>query len=246
MRHPIAAELRHAEVQGARPGIARLDDVGIRQREVAAGWTDADGLHLVVRDRKLEPQIDRPTPAIDMAVPAVGMEVRPGPSFQGLADIGRIGEPALPGGRAGVERREWLPILLGPADEARFREDDELVASVGPRADSIAPAGTPGRTPTRCCDTTCTGCGCGTTTRDSASRRGPPSRRHRPGPGRHRPGRPARHTCRRTSPRHRNAAVASPAAGRPGRWTSPGPRPWGTACGSYASPPCRGSAWPAV
>ena len=38
VRHPIAAELGHAEVQGARPRIARLDDARVRQAEVAARW----------------------------------------------------------------------------------------------------------------------------------------------------------------------------------------------------------------
>ena len=49
---------------------------------------------------ELKSQIDRPTPAIDMAVPAVGVEVGPGSSLQRLADIGRVGEPAFPGDRS--------------------------------------------------------------------------------------------------------------------------------------------------
>ncbi len=45
VRHPVAAELGHAEVQRARPRIARLDDAGVRQPEVAARRPDADRLH---------------------------------------------------------------------------------------------------------------------------------------------------------------------------------------------------------
>ncbi len=244
VRHPIAAELRHAEVQGARPGIARLDDAGIRQCEVTAGRTDADGLHLGVRDRKLEPQIDRPTTAVDMAVPAVCMEVRPGPGFQGLADIGRVGEPALSGGRSGVERRQWLAILLGPADQARFREGDELIASVGPRPIQLL---RPERQ--------------GVLRPTAVTRHALAAAVERP----HTRPRPIMNLLLGAIGRDQvgiglvvspgisvgipvHAVVVQqlrlqPPAG-PGRWTSPGLRPWGTAYGSHASPPSPGSAWP--
>jgi hypothetical protein len=95
----------------------RLDDGGIRQGEVAAGWTDADGLHLVVGDRMVEPQIDRPTPAIDsMAMRASWYGGKTWPELRGLADSGRIDEPTLPGDRGRRTMGRVFPHLSRPGE----------------------------------------------------------------------------------------------------------------------------------
>src|SRR5262245_28220119 len=69
-----------------------------------------------------------------MTVPAVGVQVGAGPRFQRLARVRRVGQLAFPRGRGGVERRQRLVVLAGPADESRLRERDELVAAVGARS----------------------------------------------------------------------------------------------------------------
>ena len=216
MRHPIAAELGHAEVQGARARIARLDDAGIRQPEVAARGTDADRLHL--GDRRPETaaagrrtrrrrrngsgrswRAGRPAPA----PPAAG----PRPSGR------RACVPARP------RRRRTAAAACRPLPARRMSPASVSATSW------LRPSG-PGRF-------NCSGRNASAysdrllwhdmhwlrlwncQTRLLLSDPALPSRRPRRGPGRRRTGRPARRTCRRASPRRRSAGVASPAAGLP-------------------------------
>ena len=193
-------------------------------------------------DGELQPQRDRPAAVVGMAVAAVGVQVGPGPRLQRLARVGRVGEPSLAGGRGGVERRERLAVVAGPADEARLREGDELVPAVGPRAVQLL--GQERQRVFRLVAVARHALAAAVELPDAIPLPvvAPPSRRRRRGPGRRRTGRPARRTCRRASPRRRSAAVASPAAGRPGRGSSSAPHPSGSACGSCARTPGRGSA----
>ena len=86
------------------------------------------------RDRKLQPQADRPAAVVGMAVAAVGVEVgtRLAPPAAGSRPSGRRAfVPARP--RQASNGGSGLPSLAGPADESRLGEGDELVSPVGPR-----------------------------------------------------------------------------------------------------------------
>ena len=110
MRHPIAAELGHAEVQRAGARIARLDDAGVAAARSRRAW---DGRRPPSSRRAATGNCSRrltdPPPPFAVAVAAVGVEIGPRPRLQRLARVRRVGELALPSGRGGIERGSGLP-----------------------------------------------------------------------------------------------------------------------------------------
>ena len=135
VRHPIAAELGHAEVQGARIRVARLDDPRRRAARSRRGW----GGRRWRSSRRSAPRTaaaDRtdPPPPSEVAVAAIGVEVSPGPGLHRLAGSAGSASRRSLGGRRRVERRQRLAVVAGPSDEARLRQRDELVPAVGPGA----------------------------------------------------------------------------------------------------------------
>src|SRR6185369_13398077 len=68
-----------------------------------------------------------------MAMAAVGVQVATRPRFERLVGVGRDSDLALLRNRGSVERRQELVAAAGPADVARLRQRDELVASVQAR-----------------------------------------------------------------------------------------------------------------
>src|SRR5204862_150131 len=93
-RSPILSQLPQltAEVQGARQGVAPVDDARLRQPEIATRGRDADGLHFGDRNGNfggvaavgVQTQFHCPARTVGMAMAAVGMKISAGPRFQRL------------------------------------------------------------------------------------------------------------------------------------------------------------------
>ena len=144
MRHPIAAELRHAEIQRAAVGFAGFDDASFGQAEIAARGTDDDRVHVGNGYRELQAQVDGPAASEAMAMPAIGMQIRTCSGLERLAGIRRVGQSRLSDHRLLTKRRKGFPVVGGPADDSQLGQGYELVAAIASRSRSFTTRSAPG------------------------------------------------------------------------------------------------------
>ncbi len=130
MRHPPAAELRHAVEQHAPVRIAGRDESGVGDAEVALLRACVEDAGFLQRLRVIQFEHDLPAAAAEaVAVGAVGVQVTAGLLLDAspVAVVERITEAPVPSPQ--TSRRNggsWLVVVADAADEPSLREVDRV------------------------------------------------------------------------------------------------------------------------
>ena len=113
-RHPSRADLCHAVKQDGPVRISRRQKARVRYVECPLSRTDADGSRVAHVERRQQLELGVSAAPLAMAVRAVGVQIRPGPSAEVLLLGAVVREPREFFGSRAQRIREDAKVLQSP------------------------------------------------------------------------------------------------------------------------------------